>query len=55
MAKFVQFDEFKLLMQNIFGNKTDYDETKRLFRIMDKDKNGKITLEEFISGMNPNV
>ena len=52
---FIEFDEFKHMMINLFHTKTDDEEIVRLFGIMDKDKNGKITLEEFISGMNPSL
>ena len=52
---FIVFDEFKHMMINLFHSKTDDDEIMRLFRLMDTDNNGKITLEEFISKMNPNL
>jgi Ca2+-binding EF-hand superfamily protein len=47
--------EFKQMILNLFSMKIEFDEIKRMFRLMDTDNDGQITLNEFIKGMNPDI
>jgi Ca2+-binding EF-hand superfamily protein len=42
---YLSYDEFETLIQQIFKNKMESEEIRRLFRIMDKDSSGQITME----------
>ena len=46
---YLTYNEFEVLIQQIFKNKMENDEIRRLFRIMDKDSSGLITMEGFYS------
>ena len=43
------------MILNLFSMKIEFDEIKRMFRLMDTDNDGQITLNEFIKGMNPDI
>jgi Ca2+-binding EF-hand superfamily protein len=51
----IDFEEFKQMILNLFSMKIESDEIKRMFRLMDTDNDGQITLNEFIKGMNPDI
>ena len=42
---FINFEEFRAMVYSLLRNYTDDDEITRLFRIIDKDGNGEITVE----------